>query len=128
MAALWQQVHTEATSCHRPPPHDKRFEKRNVYHVVEGLLGANEAQQLRQLHLAPQQVRSGHLHRGELVGGELVQILMQSYFGDPSFDMTLSVLTQTTRACLIEWLRCGGRYTLKRPRATAPHRKWKKKP
>lgn len=115
-------------ACESLKPAGRGAEKRNVYDVVEGLLGATEAQQLRQLRLAPQRVRSRHLHRGELVGGELVQILLQSFFGDPSFDTTLSALTQTTRVCLIEWLRCGGRYTLKRPRSTARHRKRQRKP
>jgi hypothetical protein len=106
-------------ACESLKPAGRHKDKRNIYDVVEDLLGASEAQQLRQLPLNPQGVRDQHLHRGELAGGELVPIILQSHFGDPSFHDTVSVLTRTTRTCLIEWLRRGGRYTLKQPRGTA---------
>jgi len=110
-------------ACESLKPAGRRSDDWNIYDVVEGLLGASEAQQLRQLRLAPQRVRSRHLHRGELAAGELVPILLQSYFGDPSFHDTASALTRTTRTCLIEWLRQGGRYTLKRHHTTARRRR-----
>lgn len=97
-------------------PVGKRYDKYNVYNMVEGLLGAADAQQLRKLPLAPQRVRSGHFHRGELAAGELAPMLLYSDFHDPSFDETISALTRITRICLIEWLRRGGTYTLKRVR------------
>lgn len=106
-------------ACESLKPPGRRYDDCNIYDVVEGLLGTPEAQQLRQLRLAPQRVRSRHLHRGELAAGELVPILLERHFGDPSFHDTASTLTRITRTCLIEWLRRGGRYTLKRPRATA---------
>ena len=99
-------------ACESLKPPGRRKDKRNIYDVVEGLLGASEAQQLRQLPLNPQGVRDQHLHRGELAGGELVPIILQSYFGDPSLHNTVSVLTRIARTCLIEWLRRSGRYTL----------------
>jgi hypothetical protein len=61
------------------------------------------------LPLNPQGVRDQHLHRGELAGGELVPIILQNDFGDPSFHDTVSVLTRIARTCLIEWLWRGGR-------------------
>jgi hypothetical protein len=102
-------------ACESLKPAGRRNDNGNISTVVEGLLDTSEAQQLRQLRLAPQRVRSQHLHRGELAGGELVPFLLQKDFGDPAFDDTVSTLTRTTRTCLIEWLRRGGRYTLKRP-------------
>jgi len=90
----------------------RRYEACNAYDVVEGLLGASEAHELRQLRLAPQRVRSRHLHRGELVADELVPFLLQQHFGDPSFHETASALARITRACLIEWVRRGGTYAL----------------
>lgn len=111
-------------ACESLKPSGKRHDERNIYDVVEGLLGASEVKQLRQLRRDPQRVRSRHLHRGELAAGELVPILRWGDFGDPSFDETISKLTRTTRTCLIEWLRKGGQYELKRPpvRARRPKR------
>jgi hypothetical protein len=108
-------------ACESLKPASRRNDGCNIYDVVEGLLGASAAQQLRQLHVAPQRVRNQHLHRGELVGDELAPILLQNLFGDPSFWDTAETLTRTTRTCLIEWLRSGGRYALKR-RPTTPKR------
>jgi hypothetical protein len=99
-------------ACESLKPAGRRKDKRNIYDVVEGLLGASEAQQLRQLPLNPQGVQDQHLHHCELAGGELAPIILQSYFGDPSFHDTVRVLTRITRTCLIEWLRRGGRHTL----------------
>jgi hypothetical protein len=101
-------------ACESLKPAGRRFDAWNLYDVVEGLLGAPEARELRQLHLAPQRVRSRHLHRGELAAGELVPFLLQQQFSDPSFRETASALARITRACLIEWLRQGGTYALTR--------------
>ena|SRR5437870_9000000 len=60
----------------------------------------------------PQRVRSKHLHRGELLGGELLPILIQNPFEDPSFREMLDELSRISRTCLIEWLRCKGEYEL----------------
>lgn len=53
-----------------------------------------------------------HLHRGVLATGELLPILIHDYFANPSFDELLRELSPVCRMCLIEWLRCGGEYTL----------------
>lgn len=106
-------------ACECLKPAGRRYDDRNIYDVVEGLLGRAERQRLCQLPLNPQRIRSRHLHRGALAAGELVPILLQSHFGDPSFHETASALTRTTRTCLIEWLRRQGKYTLNRPRTRA---------
>ena len=64
-------------ACESLKPAGRRYEASNVYDVVEGLLGAAETRELRQLRLAPQRIRSRHLHRGELAAGELVPFLLQ---------------------------------------------------
>jgi hypothetical protein len=97
-------------ACEALKPAGRRSDHWNVYDVVEALLGSREAQRLRQLPHAPQRVRSGHLHRGQLAGDEFIPFLLQTHFRDPSFDEMLSALTRTARMCLIEWLRRGGRY------------------
>jgi len=104
-------------ACESLKPTGKRYDKCNMYDVVEGLLGDTEAQKLRQLRLAPQRVRSRHFHRGQLAAGELASILLRSHFADPSFSDAASALTRTTRTCLIEWLRRDGRYPCNPPPA-----------
>lgn len=109
-------------ACEALKPVGRPYDDWNIYDVVEALLGASEAQSLRLQRLPPQRVRSRHLHRGELAAGELLPMLLRNHFGDPSFDDVVLVLTRTTRTCLIEWLRRGGKYTVTRPRART-HRK-----
>lgn len=125
--SMWQEQRTAyaafmVVACESLKPTGRRYKASNVYDVVEGLLGAAEARELRQLRLAPQRVRSRHLHRGELVAGELVPFLLQQHFGDPSFHETASALARITRACLVEWLRRGGTYALARRRVAARRR------
>jgi len=101
-------------ACEALKPSGKRYDKLNLYDVVAGLLNSSEAEGLRKHTAHPQQVRSKHLHRGELVAGELVPILINDYFADPSFREMLWELSRVCRTCLIEWLRCGGDYKLDR--------------
>ncbi len=97
-------------ACEALKPTGKRYDQVNVYDVVASFLGVSEAQRLRELSFHPQKVRSEHLHRGKLSAGELLPILTHDYFTDPSFDHMLSDLSAICRTCLIEWLRCQGRY------------------
>jgi hypothetical protein len=91
----------------------------NTYNVVEGLLGAAEANRLRQYVTHPQRVRSNHLHRGELSGGELLSAISNDVFKDPSFDTMMRDLTRVSRVCIIEWLRLGGSFR-SYPMSTTP--------
>lgn len=97
-------------ACEALKPTGRRYDRMNVYDVVASLVGAGEAQQLRQLSLHPQKVRSEHFHRGKLSAGELLPMLMHNHFMDPSFDEMLRILARVCRICLIEWLRCEGKY------------------
>lgn len=97
-------------ACEALKPTGRRYDRMNVYDVVASLVGAGEAQQLRQLSHHPQKVRSEHLHRGKLSAGELLPMLMHDHFMDPSFDEMLRILARVCRICLIEWLRCEGKY------------------
>jgi len=106
-------------ACEALKPTGKTGDRMNVYDVVASLVSPNEAQGLRQLTFHPQQVRSKHLHRGELVAGELLAMLFDDHFRDPSFDEMLRILSRISRVCLVEWLRLGGKYKVVRlPRET----------
>jgi hypothetical protein len=105
-------------ACEALKPTGKLYKQLNAYDVIASLLDPNEAQRLREISVHPQKVRSGHVHRGELVAGELLPMLMHNHFMDPSFDEMLRALSAISRLCLIEWLRCGGSYkVVPRPRA-----------
>jgi hypothetical protein len=101
-------------ACEALKPTGRTGHLMNVYDVVASLVSSNEAQNLRQLTFHPQQVRSKHLHRGELVAGELLPMLFDDHFRDPSFDEMLRILSSISRVCLIEWLRLGGNYKVVR--------------
>jgi len=95
-------------------PTGKSGDRLNVYDVVASLVSPNEANRLRQLTFQPQKVRSKHLHRGELVAGELLPMFFDDHFRDPSFDEMLRIFSSVSRICLIEWLRLGGKYKVVR--------------
>ncbi len=108
-------------ACETLKPIGKTSDRLNVYDVVASLVSPNEAQGLRQLAFQPQQVRSKHLHRGELVAGELLPMISDDHFRDPSFDEMLGIFSRISRICLIEWLRLGGKYMVVRlPREKNP--------
>ena len=62
----------------------------------------------------PQDVRSQHFHRGSVYDEELAPRFGNFYFEDPTFDQLLKSLHDNSRICLVEWLRLGGRYNLRR--------------
>lgn len=92
-------------ACEALKPTNRRYEKANVYDVIANLASEADARALKSLRLAPQKVRSQHLHRGELAADEFAPLLFGDPFRDPSFDDMLMRLSQVTRVCLIEWLR-----------------------
>ena len=99
-------------ACEALKPIGKKGDGLNVYDVVASLVSKSDAQYLRQLTIHPQQARNKHLHRGELLAGELLPMLFDDYFGDPSFNEMLHILSTVSRMCLIEWLRVEGKYTI----------------
>jgi hypothetical protein len=104
-------------ACEALKPPGERYDRLNIYDVVASLISPSEAVRLREGSIHPQQVRSGHVHRGELAAGELLPMLIRDDFADPSFDEMLGELQRTCRVCLIEWLRCGGQYKVVQPRS-----------
>ena len=106
-------------ACEALKPIGKRYDRMNVYDVIASLVSTSDAEHLRELSLHPQRVRSKHVHRGELVAGELLPMLIHNHFMDPSFDKMHRALSAISRICLIEWLRCGGTYRVVR----MPHAK-----
>jgi hypothetical protein len=112
---LWPSQRTAyaaflVVACEALKPTGRRYDRMNVYDIVASLLGICDAQKLRELSLHPQKIRSEHLHRGKLSGGEILPMLMHDHFMDPSFDEMLRNLASVCRICLIEWLRLEGTY------------------
>ena len=115
--SLWPEQRTAyaaflVISCEALKPKGARYDRANVYDVVASFTDDLTATSLRKLRIPPQSVRSKHVHRGVLVADEVPSLLLADPFGDPSFDETVTVLSQVTRICLIDWLRRGGQYNL----------------
>lgn len=110
-------------ACEALKPTSRRYEKANVYDVIANLASDADARALMSLRLAPQKVRSQHLHRGKLAADEFAPLLFGDPFRDPSFDDMLMRLSQVTRVCLIERLRRSGSL----PFALLPRQKKTKK-
>jgi hypothetical protein len=99
-------------ACEALKPSGRRNERANIYDVVASLMNPRESNRLREFSLPPQHVRSKLVHRGELVAGELLPVLIHNLFADPSFSEMIQELSQISRVCIIEWLRCEGEYKL----------------
>lgn len=113
---LWRENKTmslalKVVACEALKPAGRRYDRLNVYDVVEGLLGEPHARALRGLRFPPQKVRSKHLHRGEVLDSEGIHRLMLSTFRDPTFDEEYRIISQIADAALIEWLRACGTFT-----------------
>jgi hypothetical protein len=125
-ATMWPEQPTAYASflvvtCEALKPRGRRYHGMNVYDVVESLVGAGRGAALRAQSVAPQRVRSEHFHRGDLLAGELDELLIADPFHDPSFRNMLDLLGRDTRVCLIEWLRQKGEYKVARlPRTKQP--------
>jgi hypothetical protein len=115
--SLWRDSATLSfallvVSCEALKPTGPAFRDHNIYDVVEALLGKSQADRLRQQVVPPQSVRDAHLHAGEFHGSEIVEAALFTSYQDPSFDEAQRALTQVTRAAIVEWLRCGGEFTM----------------
>jgi hypothetical protein len=129
--SMWPGQRTAYTAflvvaCETLKPRGRRARDANIYDVVTTLLGRDTAETLKASRHPPQEVRSQHVHRGELVGSELPSRLSGDDFRDPSFDEMLWQLSSVTRLCLIEWLRRGPIARLERfmrPAERASHRR-----
>lgn len=113
--SMWPEQRTAygvflVVACEALKPGGKRYDRANIYDVVVSLLNQREAESLKELSISPQRVRSNHLHRGELAAEELLPMLVRNQFQDPSFDEMIRELSRVTRTCLIEWLRCNGKF------------------
>ena len=123
---MWPEQPTAYASflvvaCEALKPRARRYHWMNVYDVIESLVGTGRGAALRAQSVAPQRVRSEHFHRGDLLAGELDELLIADPFRDPSFRSMLYLLAMDTQACLIEWLRKKGEYEVARlPRTSQP--------
>lgn len=73
---MWPEQRTAygaflVVACEALKPNGKTADRMNIYDVVASLVSTSEAKYLRQLTFHPQKIRSKHLHRGDLLAGEL---------------------------------------------------------
>lgn len=111
--SLWPDHETacfvfKVVACESLKPSGRKFDRWNVYDVIESLLGKPQADRLRELRFPAHRVRNQHLHRAELFGAELDLRFMMSSFQDPSFYDAQGLLSLLARAAAVEWLRRGG--------------------
>jgi len=59
-----------------------------------------------------QDVRKGHLHRGEFHSSKFVRNMVKSSYQDPTFDRACRVLAPTTQTTIILWLSRAGAFTI----------------
>jgi hypothetical protein len=97
-------------ACEALKPSGKRYDRIKFYDVVASLVNRREAELLKELSVPPQRVRNNYVHCGELAADELLPMLIHNQFQDPSFDELIGELSGVSRTCLIEWLRCSGKY------------------
>ena len=109
-AAKWQEALTVwgdretlsvslmVVACEALKPAEPQYRDHNVYHVVEALLGDDNAKRLDTGSFRAQAVRSAHLHAGEFRGSEFVQAAINSSYQDPTFDADLCGQTHRTAA------------------------------
>ncbi len=95
-------------ACESLKPFGKRYNQKDMYDVVEALLGKETCQELRRHDPPPVRIRGDHLHRASLHGGETKLAHLMTTFFDPSLQELASTLCILTPAAIIEWLRRGG--------------------
>jgi len=102
-------------ACEALKPTRKEYRNRNIFHIIEALLGRKKAEELKRMkvplgkdRIPIMGVRDRHLHHSALLGPELVPILMMSSFQDPSFLDLHREVSRTTKAAIIAWLLAAG--------------------
>jgi hypothetical protein len=136
-AAKWQEavahwsnrdtlsVALMVVACEALKPTDGQFRNRNIYDVVEGLLGADAVKRLDVGWFRTQRVRNAHLHAGEFLGSEMVRAAINSTYQDPTFDRARREVAPIVREAILEWLTRGGVYTMpSRTRRSLGDRLW----
>jgi hypothetical protein len=114
-------------ACEALKPSGAQFKNHNIYHVIEGLLGASHAERLQRLAMRPQDVRSAHLHRGEFQASEFLEQAMWSSYYDPTFSQVHEELALITQAAIIEWLSQRGTFVMRAPERKRKLRQWVRK-
>lgn len=122
-AAKWQEALTNwakrrtlsftllVIACEALKPSDPKFNDHTINEVIAALLGDAVSARLKQDWFRAHDVRSQHVHLGELHGGEF-QLSSMREFHDPSFDEAHRELSRIANAATIEWLRLRGDFVL----------------
>jgi hypothetical protein len=113
-----------AAACEALKPRGAESRDHNIYDVADALLGKPIADLLREEWFRVHDVRSAHIHGGEVRGSELVPWSIMSSFQDPTFDEACRVLAKITPAAIIEWLRRGGVFAM---RPVNRHKSWRRR-
>jgi hypothetical protein len=134
--AKWQEALTQrrdgntlsfalmVVACESLKPEDRKFREHNIYHIIEALLGKSNAERLRAPWFRPQDVRNVHLHRGEFLSSEFVQVEIMSSYRDPTFDQARRALAPITQEAIVEWLRRRGVFTMPPLEYKKSFRRW----
>jgi hypothetical protein len=96
-------------ACEALKPDRKELRNRNVYDVVEGLLGKTVANQLR--NVGPQTVRNAHLHHGEIDESEMICTTKVLSYYDLTFTFARLTLRPIVQEAIIKWLTLCGEFT-----------------
>ena len=89
-------------------PPGQEYRDRKIYHVIEALLGRPQADALRAQSIRAHELRSQHIHTGDLKGWEFELHATMSTYRDPSFRQATDLLWITVSAGIIQWLSRGG--------------------
>ena len=104
-----------AVACETLKPAGVR--DRNCYDVIEGLLGNDARDRVKQSPHPAQDVRNAHLHAGEFLGSEFEMFAFLASYTDPSFRDALREMIRVSERALIKWLQLGGSFAMAAPRA-----------
>jgi hypothetical protein len=112
--SLWPSQQTASVAflvvaCEALKPRRKGAKNMDAFAIVGALIGQKAVAALRALPLQPFKIRGEHFHKGTLHADELLPSMLMAPFGDPSFSYTSYMLSTVAHACIIEWLRNGGR-------------------
>jgi hypothetical protein len=134
-AAKWQEamIHWQdrpslsfalmAVACEALKPSDAD-QRQNCYAVIEALLGKAAVGRVRQNPFPAQDVRSTHLHSGEIHGSELMMIDFMRTYEDPSFRDAHREMARVTPAAIVEWLKRRGVFALPNVGSQRSLRRW----
>lgn len=113
-------------ACESLKPSGEQFEKHNINHVIEALLGRSAVDLLQKYpnEYRPQNVRAAVLHLGEFRSSEFAESMFMASNTDPTFDEAYRELWKISQAAIIEWLSKGGSVNFPVSKDRTGFKKW----